>query len=167
MNLRNLPFLLLIMVGGIVAQKNQSPQWKEYTYQEDGFAISAPAPPGIDPDPQAADVRIYRWELAPNVLFTIHSGARPNCPNVLASLKNSPLKNQYGEDVPGSRKDISLNGNPGFEYATVLKTGRRAFERLYCTKGKSFSLTVAYPGDQTRSSTADKMFSSFRLFTSH
>ncbi|HEY3767296.1 MAG TPA: hypothetical protein VGN44_01375 [Candidatus Angelobacter sp.] len=160
-------FLLLVMVGGLAAQKNQSPQWKEYTYQEDGFAISAPAPPAIAPDPQAADVQIYRWELAPNVLFTIHSGARPNCPNVLASLKNSLLKNQYGEYVPGSRKDISLSGNAGFEYEMALKTGRKTFERLYCTKGKSFSLTVAYPGNQTRSATADKMFSSFRLLSSH
>jgi hypothetical protein len=167
MNLRSLLLLLLVMISGLFAQKNQSPQWKEYTYQEDGFAIHAPAPPGIYPDPHAADVQIYHWDLAPNVIFTIHSGTRPNCTNVLVSLKNSPQRNQYGEDVPGSRKDISISGNPGFEYATVLKTGRKAFERLYCTKGKSFSLTVAYPGDQAKPVAADKMFSSFRLLNSH
>jgi hypothetical protein len=60
-------------------------------------------------------------------------------------------------------KDISLNGYKGLQYEMVLLTGRRAFERLYCTKEKSYSLTVAFPGNRTKPIEADRMFSSFRL----
>jgi len=78
-------------------------------------------------------------------------------------MKNSPPKSQFGDNVPGSMKDISLNGHKGLEYEAVLVTGRRAFERLYCTKEKSYSVTVAFPGNQTKSVEADRMFSSFRI----
>jgi hypothetical protein len=155
--------LLLAWFGGALAQKARKAQWKEYIYPEDNFAISAPASPGIYPDPQASDVHIYRWELAPQVIFTIHTGIRPNCLSVLATLKSSPPNSRFGENVPGSMKDISLNGYKGLEYETRLTKGRRAFERLYCTTQKSFSVTVAFPGNQTRPLEADRMFSSFRI----
>lgn len=163
MSWRSCLLLLLVLGCGALAQKSKESQWKEYTYAEDNFAIRAPASPGISPDPQALDVQIYRWALAPEVLFTIHSGARPNCLDVLATLKSSPLKSKFGETIPGSMKDISLNGYKGLQYEMVLLTGRRAFERLYCTKEKSYSLTVAFPGNRTKPIEADRMFSSFRL----
>lgn len=164
MNCRNCLLLLLwVWICGALAQKTKQAQWKEYIYPEDKFAISALASPGIYPDPQASDVQIYRWELAPQVIFTIHTGIRPNCLNVLATLKSSPPKSRFGENVPGSMKDISLNGYKGLEYETHLTTGRRAFERLYCTTQKSYSVTVAFPGNQTRPLEADRMFSSFRI----
>jgi hypothetical protein len=163
MNWRSWLLLLLVLACGALAQKKAGPQWKEYTYVEDNFAIRAPASPGIYPDPQASDVQIYRWALAPGVIFTVHSGVRPNCLNVLATFKSASLKSKYGETIPGSIKDISLNGYKGLEYEMVLVTGRRAFERLYCTKEKSYSVTVAYPGKQSKPVEADRMFSSFRL----
>jgi len=155
--------LLLVLVCGALAQKTRQSPWKDYAYPEDRFAIRAPASPSIYLDPLAPNVQIYHWDLAPLVVFTIHSGVRPNCLDVLATLKSSPLKSKYGEQIPGSMEDISLNGYKGLQYEIVLTTGRRAFERLYCTKEKSYSLTVAFPGNQTKSAEADLMFSSFRI----
>jgi hypothetical protein len=163
MSCRNCLLLLLVLVCGAWAQKARQSLWKEYVYPEDRFAIRAPASPRIYPDPQAPDVRIYHWDLAPLVVFTIHSGVRPNCLDVLATFKSSPAKSKYGEKIPGSMKDISLSGYKGLQYEMVLVTGRRAFERLYCAKEKSYSLTLAFPGSQTKSAEADLMFSSFRL----
>lgn len=166
MSWRSCLLLFLGLACGAPAQKNKESQWKEYTYVRDSFAIRAPGSPRIYPDPQASDVQIYRWELASQVIFTIHSGVRPNCLDVLAKMKNEPPKNQFGENVPGSMKDISLNGHKGLEYEAILVTGRRAFERLYCAKERSYSVTVAFPGNQTKPIEADRMFSSFRLLES-
>jgi hypothetical protein len=165
MNYRNCLFLLLLVsVCASLAQRNKPSPWKEYAYPKDGFAITAPTSPGIHADPQSSDVQIYRWELAPNVVFVIHSGIRPNCTQVLLKLKDSAQKNQSQAFIAGSLKDISLSGYSGLEYESIAGATRRAFERLYCTKeGKSYALTVAYPRDQPKPDTANRMFSSFRL----
>jgi hypothetical protein len=116
MNWRSWLLLLLVLACGALAQKSTAPQWKEYAYPDAGFAVTAPVSPRVYPDPKAPDVRIYRWELAPNVLFVIHSGNRPNCLQVVEKLKAALQSGETKGLVPGSMKDISLNGNPGVEY---------------------------------------------------
>jgi hypothetical protein len=155
--------LLLVLVCGALAQKSAGTQWKEYAYPDAGFAVTEPVGPRIYPDPKAPDVRVYHWDLAPNILFVIHSGNRPNCLQVVENFKAALQRGDSKDIVPGSMKDISLSGNPGVEYEWREGTARRTLSRLYCAKEKAYDLTVAYPASQAKPIMADRVFSSFRL----
>lgn len=116
----------------------------------------------ILPDPKAADVQIYRWELSKNILFVIHTGVRPNCSTLVARFKLS-AKNPPGDIVPGSIKDISTEDYAGVEYGTSSNTSGKTFSRFYCVKERAYDLTIAYPLQQAKPTMANRFFSSFRL----
>lgn len=156
-------FLVLVTITTSAAQTNKAQVWQEYVFPADGFAITAPARPNIRPDPEAADVSLYRWELSPGVLFAVHAGVRTGCREIITRFKLAAANNASGEFVAGSLKDISLSGNPGVEYASHLKTGRDSFERLYCAENKAYSLTLGFPAGEAKPVIADRMFDSFRF----
>ena len=155
--------IVLVLLVMSSAQTDKQQLWQEYVFPADGFAVTLPASPHLRRDPQAADVSLYQLELSPGVLFAIHAGTRSRCSEVINRFKLTVRKNESGEFVAGSLKDISLMGNPGVEYGSHLKTGRDAFERLYCASDKAYSLTIGYPAGETKPAMADRIFNSFRF----
>lgn len=157
-------FILLVFMlfGVLFAQKGPQiqEQWKEYSYPEDGFAISAPSAPDIQKETEAADVRVYTWRVASDVSLSIRTAIRPNC---MKTLQEPLPPDAY---YPGSLKRLFLDGNLGMEYESPYGTAGHSLQRFYCVKQRAYSLTVAYPESKPRPAAADKMLDSFRLVES-
>jgi len=148
----------IILLCAAIAQekKHSGPQWKEYAYPEDGFSITAPAAPNIHTDPEATDVKVYRWDLATDIPFAIHVGVRPNCKDILQQAKDEPPQESLIE--------IFLDGYRGIEsHAANRKAQRNELERIYCVKEKAYSLSIQYPLKQTRPAVVDRVLNSFHL----
>jgi hypothetical protein len=158
--------LLVISVFEAWGQASKQPQWKEYQYPDDEFAIVALSSPGIYPDPQASDIRIYHWDLGPQTVLTLRIGVRPGCWYALQKMRDSEAKNPSDVFVPGSLKDVSQSDLPGME-SEQHHSGYWSVERVYCSKEKAYALTLVYPVNQARPKTADRMFISFRLLHVH
>lgn len=152
---------VLSFVLGAVFCSTAQQQWKEYAYPAHEFAINAPSPPVIRPDPQAPEVTIYEWQWIGNVRLQINTALQPNCMQVLEGLKKT-LPDNHNLHA-GSLKDISLNGHAGIEYAIQTSPGRQAFEHLYCVGKRAYTVTVWWPLSQPRPSISNRMFDSFRL----
>ena len=147
------------------AQKPDPPQWKEYTFPADNFAVTAPSSPLTYPDSQRNEVRIYHWDLGPGIILTLRAGHSTTCHDTLNKFKESIAKDPRKTDVPGSLKDVSKKGLEGLENESHYPGGWGA-ERIYCSKDWGYALSLAYPANQPRPKTADLIFNSFRLLNS-
>ncbi|HJX84269.1 MAG TPA: hypothetical protein VJ723_08000, partial [Candidatus Angelobacter sp.] len=141
-------FILLAftLLGVLLAQKSAPPQepWKEYSYPEDGFAITAPSAPDIHKETEAADVQVYTWRVASDIVLSVRTAIRPNC---MKTLQEPLPPDAY---YPGSLKRLFLDGNLGMEYESPYGTSGHSLQRLYCVKQRAYSLTVAYPESKPR-----------------
>jgi hypothetical protein len=147
------------------AQKPDPPQWKEYTFPADNFAVTAPSSPQVYPDSQRDGVRIYRWDLGPGIILSLRAALRPDCRDTLKRIKDTKEQDQPKTIVRGSIKDVSQNGLEGLENESHYP-GRWAAERIYCSKNRGYALSLSYPVNQPRPKVAVRMFESFRLLDS-
>lgn len=87
------------------------PQWKEYVYAEDGFAITLPEDPHPHPDASLADTTVYTVVVPPqgNLSLRVLRQER-DC----AATLDGGLKGKAGID-PLSVKEVSVAGHPGLE----------------------------------------------------
>ena len=157
--------ITLMIVCATLAQNSKAGQWRELVYSQDGFAITAPsAPADINLDPNDRYVVVYAWHRAGDITITVRVAHRKqDCPQVLAKAKEGLPKNSDQPVTPGSIKGITLQGNPGLEYEYQYRTGRKAFERLYCTPEIGFALTASSASSLPRPVIAIRMLDSFRL----
>src|SRR5260221_6447649 len=113
-HLSRLILALILACSAVAQQRSAEPQtrWKEYSYPKDGFAVIAPSSPDIHSDAVTPDVRVYRWQLGSGVTLSIHTGVRPNCVETLVQARED-LRKDADHGIPGSVRDLSLNGNSG------------------------------------------------------
>ena len=147
------------------AQKPAPPEWKEYSFPADNFAVTAPFSPRTYPDSQRDGVRIYHWDLGPGIILTLRAGLSMTCHDTLKKFKETINKDPRKTDVPGSLKDFSKQGLEGLEHESHYQ-GTWVAERIYCSKERGYALTLGYPENQPRPKTADRIFNSFRLLNS-
>jgi hypothetical protein len=143
-------------------QESQWPQWKEYVYAEDGFAITLPDDPQPHPDSSLPDMTVYTVVVPPHGNLSLRvSHQDRDCAATLAQLKDGVLKGQPGID-PDSLKDVSIAGHPGLEYQ-YTRSVFTAWDRFYCVNGRFYTFSTGWPRTEARPPAAMRIVSSFRL----
>src|SRR3954453_22901192 len=114
-------FMLGVFVSsvntGVTLSQSNKPIWKEYSFPEDGFAISLPDAPRKHPDKNMPDATTYSVNINPDYAFTLRVIRDPReCSAILGQLRDSVLTRKDQETDPASLKDLDLDGHPGLEY---------------------------------------------------
>jgi len=137
--------------------------WKEYIFEDDGFAITLPEAPNPHADATLPEMTVYSVSVPPNTRLSLRvSHQNRDCGATLAQLKDGALKGKSGID-PSSVMDVSISGYPGVEYQYKLGPGFSSSDRFYCVNGRFYTFSTAWPLNESRPATAMRILNSFRL----
>jgi hypothetical protein len=142
-----------------LAAQNPSWSWQEYTYPDNGFAITLPAAPDIHKDLNKPTT-IYSLHATSDIIVkvSVASGVE-DCPATLASLRGQSAQLMGQSSV----KDFSGTGYPGFEYESNGNQGDRIYGRLLCAGGNLYSVESSWPVDDPKPDVVTRIVDSFRI----
>jgi hypothetical protein len=159
-----------VILALCTAAFSQKPDWKDYEYREDGFAVAAPFKPKFEKDlvDTAAgrmEVHTYNieaglfWNLAVSINDISMFGDLP-AKELLQAAKNGSLTEVKGKLI--AEKEISLNGAPGIEYE-IATPDYHSLTRCYYVNGRTIAqISTAKTGLPFALNT-DRFFSSLRF----
>jgi hypothetical protein len=137
--------------------------WKEYTFADDGFAITVPESPNPHPDATLPDMTVYTVSVQPGTRLSLRvSHQKRDCASTLAQLRDGALKGKSGID-PSSVKDVRVDGHLGVEYQYKDDSGLFSAERFYCVNGMFYMFSARWPSSQPQPAAVERIVSSFRL----
>jgi hypothetical protein len=170
---RPVPVLLLMVCGaGLAFSQDQAakPEWKEYSYPEDGFALTAPSMPTLEKKQQATasgkvEMRQYSVDLANNagVLMSVS-----DFPNTADSDPKTVLESAVNGSVQATKakktfeKDIERQQIPGIEFDAEGDTFHMR-GRYYWSKGRLFSMLAVAPIGTAIPEDAVRVFDSLKF----
>ena len=140
--------------------------WKEYTYPDDGYAISAPSKPIPAPlSEELPDYRGYGINYGNRTMVVLGASSYNLWGDLspaekLQRLEEMQVKGSASKLV--SKKEISLGGNPGIELE-VESTDSHSRSGWYDVNGKVLMLYSSAPTDAPFASDTDRIFDSLRL----
>ena len=148
---------------------NSKDEWKEYSYESDGFAVSAPAEPVLNKQSQSTaagnvEVHNYAIELGNNSGVMISSTQFPTAqgdPKTMVQAAKNGAVNTMNAKIT-SEKEITLDGNPGVQF-DAENANFHVHSRMYVVKGRLLTLLAVAPADGKIPPTADRVFDSFKL----
>ena len=154
--------LFALSVSGLVFSQQKEAIWKEYTYPADGFALTAPSEPKPHDSPALPGATAYVVQLGPDNGLVLKAKMTPDCSGVLPRLKENILAGKDSSVEHSSLKDLSLDGQPGFEYRRKTPANT-ILERWYCVDGHLYIFSVTWPSTQPFPDAATRVLTSFRL----
>lgn len=158
---------LALIAYAAIAQETGEQHWKEYSFPEDGFAVSAPSP--IRVSPLSAGTRIYDLHLKGNVGFHLFPKNESGDERLLLAFVRTEMTRNPGF-IKGSDKDISISGHPGVQYESIKAcrgcgsvSTLHVLARVYAVGHKGFFLDVVYPEAPAPPPEAERLMDSFRI----
>lgn len=158
-----------LLVTPLFAQSPQS-GWKEYSYANDGFAVSAPAEPAFakqDKPTAAGNVETHNYtiELGNNSGVMISSAqfqgqTTESSKMLLQRARDGALNAVNGKLV--SEQEITLQGFPGLEFQ-FANDAFHARVRMYLLKTRLVTSMAIAPKGSDLPANADKVLSSLKL----
>jgi hypothetical protein len=159
-----------VILAFCTAAFGQKPNWENYEYPEDGFAVLAPFQPKlekdlVDTDAGKVELHIYNidagllWSLGVSVNDISKFGDLP-AKELLQAAKNGSVTEVKGKLI--SEKEIALNGAPGIEYEISSST-HHSLTRCYYVNGKTIALISAAKVEFPFLPDTDRFFSSLRF----
>ena len=165
--MRNLLVLFLVIAGLVVEAKDNKQQWKEYTFDDDGFVISLPAPVTPHKDAKDPEFNVYSVSFGTNSLLNLRASSQPTDCDVFISQLRQRLQDTKPTDkyapLSGSFKQIVIEGRPALQYEYSFSDTQTRLERYYCAYQKLYIFSVVYPVNQPRPSDSDRILNSFEL----
>ena len=157
--------------NGQVSEAKGQVIWKEYTYPNDGFAITLPSEPKPHKDAQLPDlpINVYtsggvtlRVEVAPN-----------GCDSAITTQTEmiEDFRTGRRKPNPGFRLDAasvrqgSLGGHLFLEFEQTVPNGMNDFERWHCVEKKLYAFSSVWPVGQAKPANVERIVRSFRLLT--
>ena len=150
-------------------QQNPKDDWKEYSFESDGFAVSAPAEPAFTKQSQntgagTVEVHNYAIELGNNSGVMISSAQFDNAQGdpkeLLQNAKNGAVEAMQAKII--SEKAITLQDYPGIEFVAE-NANFHVRSRMYMVKGRLLTLLALAPSNDKIPPTADRVFDSFKI----
>jgi hypothetical protein len=165
--LRNAGVTAICLCCGVLTW-SQTAQWKEFVYQDDGFAISAPSQPIMQKrmmKPLAGEVEAHVYFIpAPEyqmmVMYApLHPKDKRTPQQALEDAKKGPA-------VSGARllsqKSIMLGKYPGLEMETEDDDNHQ-LGRFYAVNRRMYTLAIAVPKGRPFPAEAKHWLESFRI----
>jgi hypothetical protein len=144
--------------------------WKEYSFPDDGFAISAPSEPIFEKDTTQTPIgplesHTYQVPLGAGGGFMVSAaefkqGEAVPVRELLQAAKNGAAANS--KSTASKERDVSLEGNLGLEF----ELGNEVFHsrvRVFYVHGKLLTVMAAAPAATAIPPEADRLFNSLRL----
>lgn len=167
--------VLLFFISSLFAapafQQNSKDDWKEYAYESDGFAVSAPAEPAFtkqskDTGAGTVEVHNYAIELGSNSGVMISSAQFANVQGdpkeLLQNAKTGAVEAMQAKIT--SEKAITLQDFPGIEFVAE-NVNFHVRSRMYMVKGRLLTLLAIAPANDKLPPTADRVLDSFKIKT--
>lgn len=149
-----------------LTQQHRVVSWKEYTFADDGFAVTLPEAPSTDSRSSLPEMAVYTVSLLPDSKLRLQVSHRNrDCDATLAQLRKGAIQGKSGADR-ASLKEVSIDGHPGVEYQYKNGISRAFSDRLYCVNGKFYWFSSYWPDTQPRPAGVDRIVKSFRLLDS-
>jgi hypothetical protein len=149
-------------VSDLAFSRQEGAIWKEYTYPADGFAFTAPTEPKLNYSSALPGATAYVVHLGPDTGVVLKAKTTPDCTGVLPRLKENILARKDASVEHSSLKDLSLDGQPGFEYRRKT-AANTILERWCCLDGHLYIFSVTWPSTQPFPDAATRVLKSFRL----
>ena len=160
-------FLHTLTITAAAQQSSQSPVWKEYVYEENGFAITLPDDPHPHKSQVVRDGTAYRVELFKGVFFSVHSTtADPKCDSVreqsdrYAKNKDAPPQNGFKAI---SFSDVAGSGYTGIEFVQQVPNGRIDYERWVCGANRLYIFISGWSSGEPEPKDLRRILNSFRV----
>lgn len=161
----------LCFTGVVLASSWQNPpsQWKEYSYPDDGFLISAPAEPVVTKSPPLPpgqpEPHNYAIDLGNDCGVMVSSteikGAESvSAKSLLAGAKNGAI--QAVKAKLTGEKEITLEEYSGIEFEADTETYHMR-ARMYVVKSKLLSLLAVAPKGTPVPAEAGRVLDSLKL----
>ncbi len=167
--LRVMDSLRLMAFTPVLAPKAE---WKEYSYPDDGFAMTSPGPPAFEKEQKAEDsgnieLRMYSVDMVGGVEVLMSVSDFPNANH--ATPKEALQGAVNGSTAPPkakktSQKDIELQQVPGIEFEGE-NGDFHLLGRYYWKDNRLFSLLAVSPLGQPVPADALRMMDSLRFVT--
>lgn len=159
-----------VIIALCSAAYGQKPDWKNYEYPNDGFAISAPFQPKLEKDlvdTAAGKLELHTYNIDTGLIWSL--GVSVNdlsmfgdlpAKELLQAAKNGSLTEVKGKLI--SEKEISFNGAPGIEYE-MATPDYHSLTRCYYVNGKTIALISTAKTGFPFFLNNDRFFSSIRF----
>lgn len=148
-------------------QPAPSPVWKEYVYEESGFAITLPEDPHPHKSAVVREGTAYRVPLSKGVFFSLHATkADPKCD----AVREQSEKYEKNKDAPQpegfksiSFREVSGTGYSGIEFVQQVPNGRIDYERWICGGNRLYIFTSGWSPDEPEPKELRRIVDSFRV----
>lgn len=170
---RQLLVAVLMVLGAALAfaqDQAAKPEWKEYSYSDDGFAMRAPAQPTFAKQQQATaagnvEMRQYSVDLTKDSGVLMSVSDFPNAENAdpkaaLEGAVNGSIQATKAKKT--SQKEIALQQVPGIEFEAESEAYHMV-GRYYWSKGRLFSLLAVAPINAPMPTDAVRVMDSLKL----
>ena len=174
--MRRRRLLSLWMVFGAALAFSQAPaakpEWKEYSYPDDGFALTAPSKPAFQKQQQATaagnvEMRQYSVDLESDsgVLMSVSdfpNAEKADPKTALEGAVNGSIQATKAKKT--SQKDVALQQVPGIEFEAESEA-YHMLGRYYWSKGRLLSLLAVAPINAPIPADAVRVMDSLKLIT--
>lgn len=156
---------------GSSSRQSPAASWKEYSYADDGFAVSAPSPPVVkrqkaDTRAGAVEIHNYYFNQSPDAGFmasVTDLGLRNGGIDPKTALRNAELQTvQVVEGKILKEQPVSIGNSPGIQFEFVSKAYHSRV-RYFFVKGKLLGVMSIVPPGQPLLPGTNRFLNSLRL----
>ncbi len=149
---------------------SDTPDWKQFVYEDDGFAISAPTEPGLRRGTAIVgdgevEQHFYSISLGEDsgwmaIAYTLDPEDKRRPEQILAEKRDSALESVHGKLI--SEMPILLDGYIGLQ-VELESEKYRARNRYYVVGRRMYELLSIAPMEKPIHRETDRFYRSFRL----
>jgi hypothetical protein len=157
------PFILCVLFCVMNVGQSQNSPWKEYSFPNDGFAITLPSPPNVHPDSQAPDITVYTVLLPKGIGVSLRVTHQDrDCLAAFEDIKTGTWQSAHNVDS-ATFQSVSVNNYPSvaFQYKPGAKT--TLSDNYYCVNRRWYTISAAWPNSHSRPEDVNRIIKSFHL----
>jgi len=171
-----LTFALLLVAPFSTGQSADSgpskSEWKEFSFEADGFAIRLPQAPKQTGVIDGTQYRLYwneSWDADKAIVLNlIVNRGSADCAAWLTDLRNvlnHPPHPPGGlpVDVEHSAHEVTIDGSPAIVSEANRNAMQAGYQRNQCLNGRVYHFEAGFPKGSGRPEIVDQMLSSFRV----
>ncbi len=158
--------LLIFCLPALALGQQSSGAWKEYVYNNDGFAVTLPSAPTRHADPRIPHTTNYDVSFEEGPFRVAVVDQNRDCGTTLSDLKARLLSGKQPGLDNSSVKEITVAEHSAVEFRHRVANETR-YERYVCGDGRFFYFFYAkWPINQSMPTSVNRILSSFRLLQS-
>ena len=143
------------------------PEWKEYVYPENNFAVTLPSDPHPHKSPQMVNGMAYSVPLSNGARFSLYTeGANDTCVDtVRGQLGNAKNKGESTGYKMISFREVDSGEYKGVEFIQQVPTGKVDYERWICAAHRLYLFVADWNPNEPEPKELRRIVDSWRVIT--